>query len=570
MKTAIYIRVSTEDQAREGYSLEVQREYLEGFAKREGLEVYKVYCDDGVSAYSTRRPALQELIEDAKAKQFELVIAYKLDRFSRNLKDLLNLVDELSGYGVAFKSATEPFDTSTSAGRLMFQQLGSFAEFERNRIAERVVPGMIKSAKQGIWQGSRFAPFGYKYNKAQKLLEIIPEEAEIVKLIYRLYIEGLSAHHVMDYLNRHKYRSRGGKMFYNKFICDVLKNPIYTGKIVWNRKQYLKSLNADQTYQYQVNDEAKFIVVKGRHEAIISEEDFAKVRSVIDERKRTWTPRQTGTEYLLHGIMGCAKCGKYYSGLLAISNPRTKFKKRWYRCSGPLHHENKCKNRAVRAQDVEPLIDEVVATLAANSKLKNNRLTNMSGKISTPNPFFGLNSDEAGRKLNENRQKQAKLTDAYLDNLLGEDVFRGMMDKLRAEEDGLQNILAGVELGLIEREHTAGYKNRVKEFLGGYDDNLTEVSCTLKRQMVGLLFQNIKIAPPVGGARPENRISYTLFEPFGTLFSEARSEKLCQKNQTKNRIQSKQSASELSVDPWLVLYRLLKPILLTVFRSELG
>jgi len=82
--------------------------------------------------------------------------------------------------------------------------------------------------------------------------------------------------------------------------------------------------------------------------------------------------------------------------------------------------------------------------------------------------------------------------------------------------------------------------------------------------------KNIKIAPPVGGARPENRISYTLFEPFGTLFSEARSEKLCQKNQTKNRIQSKQSASELSVDPWLVLYRLLKPILLTVFRSELG
>ena len=151
MKIAIYIRVSTEDQAREGYSLEVQREYLEAFAKRDGLEVYKVYCDDGVSAYSTRRPALQELLADARAKQFELVIAYKLDRFSRNLKDLLNLVDELSTYGVAFKSATEPFDTSTSAGRLMFQQLGSFAEFERNRIAERVVPGMMRSAKQGNW-----------------------------------------------------------------------------------------------------------------------------------------------------------------------------------------------------------------------------------------------------------------------------------------------------------------------------------------------------------------------------------------------------------------------------------
>ncbi|MCK4826490.1 recombinase family protein [bacterium] len=164
LKVAIYIRVSTEDQAKEGYSLEVQREYLEFFAEREGYEVFKVYCDDGISAYSTRRPALQELLADAKAKAFDLVLVHKIDRFSRNLKDLLMLVDELSSYGVGFKSAAEPFNTTTSAGKLMFQQLGSFAEFERNRIAERVFPGMVKGVQLGNWQGARFAPFGYKYN----------------------------------------------------------------------------------------------------------------------------------------------------------------------------------------------------------------------------------------------------------------------------------------------------------------------------------------------------------------------------------------------------------------------
>ena len=121
MKASMYIRVSTEDQAREGYSLEVQSEYLESFAKREGYEVFKTYCDDGISAYSTRQTALQELLTDAKAKKFALVLVYKIDRFRRNLKDLLNLVDELSSYGVGFKSATEPFDTTTSAGKLMFQ-----------------------------------------------------------------------------------------------------------------------------------------------------------------------------------------------------------------------------------------------------------------------------------------------------------------------------------------------------------------------------------------------------------------------------------------------------------------
>jgi len=520
LNVAIYIRVSTEDQAREGYSLEVQREYLEDYAKREGYEVCKVYWDDGVSAYSTRRPALQELLSDAKAMRFELVIAYKLDRFSRNLKDLLNLVDELSAYGVAFKSDAEPFGTSTSAGRLMFQQLGSFAEFERSRIAERVVPGMIRPAKQGNWQGSCYAPFGYKYNKPKKLLEIVPEKAKIVQLIYRLYIEGRSSFRVIEYLNKNGYKSRSGKLFYNKFICDVLKNPIYMGKIVWNRKQYLKSAKADRDYKYQVNDAEKFIVVKGRHQPIISEEDFIQVRKIVDERKRSWTPRRTDAQYLLHSIMGCAKCGNYYSGLLAMSNPKTKFKKRWYRCSGPLHHKNKCKNRSVKAEDIEPIIDDVVRALASNPKLKNNRLISMSGKNLDKNQFLSINGDEAGNKLATNHKKQAKLTDAYLENILGEDVFRGKMEKLCAQESQLQNILAGVELAAMEREHSAGYKNRIKEFLEEYDDSLTEVSFDIKRRMAGLLFQNIKTAPLSGGASARKRISFTCFEPFNSLFSE--------------------------------------------------
>lgn len=170
MKVAVYIRVSTENQAKEGYSLEVQRGYLESFANREEYEIYKIYCDNGISAYSTRRPALQDLLKDAKGKKFNLVLVYKIDRFSRNLKDLLNLVDELSSYGVGFKSATEPFVATISAGRLMFQQLGSFAEFERNRIAERIFPGMVKSVQQGNWQGARHSPYGYKYDKEKAYL----------------------------------------------------------------------------------------------------------------------------------------------------------------------------------------------------------------------------------------------------------------------------------------------------------------------------------------------------------------------------------------------------------------
>ena len=220
MKVALYLRVSTEDQVKEGYSLEVQREYLESFAKREGLEIFKVYQDDGISGYSTERPALKELLKDAKGRKFDLVLVYKIDRFSRNLKDLLNLVDELSSSGVGFKSATEPFDTTTSAGKLMFQQLGSFAEFERNRIAERVFPGMVKGVQRGNWQGARYAPYGYTYTKEKKLLEINEAESNVVKLIYTMFLCDKSIRSITEYLTRKGYRNRKGYIFMITF-CTI-------------------------------------------------------------------------------------------------------------------------------------------------------------------------------------------------------------------------------------------------------------------------------------------------------------------------------------------------------------
>lgn len=165
MSLGIYSRVSTEDQAKEGYFFEAQRDYLESFAKRENLETFRIYQDDGISGYTLGRAPLKKLLEGAKEKKFGLVLVYKIDRFSRNLKDLLNLVDELSSHSVGFKSATESFDTTTSAGKLMLQQLGSFTEFERNRIAERVFSGLVKSVQQGNWQGGGYASYGYKCNK---------------------------------------------------------------------------------------------------------------------------------------------------------------------------------------------------------------------------------------------------------------------------------------------------------------------------------------------------------------------------------------------------------------------
>lgn len=545
---SIYIRVSTEDQAREGYSLEVQREHLEEFAKREGYEVYKVYCDEGISAYSTRRPALQNLIKDAKEKKFSLVIAYKIDRFSRNLKDLLMLVDELSSYGVGFKSATEPFDTTTSAGKLMFQQLGSFAEFERNRISERVMPGMLKAVQQGIWMGARFAPFGYTYNKVKKLLEIEKREADIVKLIYSMYLSGKSTHDIVNHLNRYGYKSRSGIKFYNKFICDVLKNRIYTGQLVWNKKHYDKDQKTKKHYKYIRNDPSKHIIAQGKHQPIISLEDFEKVQQIMADKKRTWRPRVKDSQYLLTGLLSCAKCNTLYSGNLAISNHRTNAKKRWYRCSGKLYHGISCKNRSVKAKEIENLVEGIVAQLAGCEQLKESRWTSVTAPNLNSELIFNHDPANLRQLLVSNKQKQGKLTDAYLDNILGEDVYRGKMDALRNEENELKKNLAGIELLALQHERSSGYLDRVKDFLDSYDDSKEQVGFGDKKAMAGLLFQNIKIAPPVGGAHLEKRISFSLFEPFESFFLEARSGKKCRKNLCEIQKQKNRSTFGRSVD----------------------
>jgi len=574
IKAAIYIRVSTEDQAKEGYSLEVQREYLEDFAKREGCEVYKVYCDEGISAYSTRRPALQELLADARAKKFNLVLVHKIDRFSRNLKDLLMLVDELSSGGVAFKSASEPFDTTTSAGKLMFQQLGSFAEFERNRISERVFPGMVKGVLSGNWQGARFVPFGYTYSKAKKLLEIEEREANIVKLIYTMYLFGRGTHDITDYLNKKKFQTRTGKRFYSKFICDVLRNQIYTGKIVWNKKHYDKNQKTKKYYKYIRNDPSKIIVAQGKHKPIIDEQDFAEIQKLLANKTRTWRPRVKNKEYLLTGLLTCAKCNHKYNGVSSISNHRTNKKKRWYRCSGPYASHIRCANRAVKAEDIEPEATKIVARLIQNERLKQSRWTTGTLQNGANFPVFAKNAQtdpfKVKDKLKINQEKQLKLTDAYLENLLGEDVYRDKMDALRRGENEIKKLLAGIELRELERERSEGYINRVKDFLDGYDDSKEKLSIADKKELARLLFKNIKIAPAVGGASLGKRISVSLFGPFNFLFSEAKKNQKCQKNQRIFMIQRKKSTSVPSADPWFLLYKFSKPFLSTVFQIELA
>ncbi|MBL7151724.1 MAG: hypothetical protein ISS89_03945 [Candidatus Omnitrophica bacterium] len=190
----------------------------------------------------------------------------------------------------------------------------------------------------------------------------------------------------------------------------------------------------------------------------------------------------------------------------------------------------------MKAEDIEPEVTKVVAQLVQNERLKQCRWTTGTEIASAPsvprNDEWARNDkDQLKNKLKINQEKQSKLTDAYLENLLSEDVYREKNSSLRIEEESLKKLLAGYEVREIERERSEGYINRVKDFLDGYDDSKEKLNFADKKELAWLLFKNIKIASCLGGRLPQKRISFSLFAPFNFLFSETERKSQCQKNQ---------------------------------------
>ncbi len=163
---AIYIRVSTEDQAKHGISLDAQKEALNNYAKALGYEILEVYKDEGRSGKDIKgRKAMTKMLVDAQARKFQAIFIYKLDRFSRSLRDLIETIEKLKDWGIDFVSLQDKIETTSASGKLMFHIISAFAEFERNVTGERTKFSMDKKARDGNIVTR--APFGYRLENKQ-------------------------------------------------------------------------------------------------------------------------------------------------------------------------------------------------------------------------------------------------------------------------------------------------------------------------------------------------------------------------------------------------------------------
>lgn len=315
----IYIRVSSERQV-QGFSLDAQKRELMNYAETRGLKVHNVYVEPGKSGKDIDgREQFQKMLYDVTRPDSKVryILVFKLSRFGRNARDILNTLNIIQQYGVDLISKEDGLDSSSQAGKLLIPFLGVMAEMERDNISTQTMSGRIEKAKQGGWGGG-FAPFGYDNINGQL---VVNEDAYIVKMIYDKYInENIGMKTIADYLNRNGIKKRKAKNRQNYRFEDwtdhaikyILDNEVYTGYVCFGRRRTVQCINQETgKLEYKLLKQKEYIVSDEQsHEALVSKEMWDKAQQLRKNRgvKGNKNIGQT-PKHLLSGILKCPDCG---------------------------------------------------------------------------------------------------------------------------------------------------------------------------------------------------------------------------------------------------------------------
>lgn len=311
-RAAIYARVSTGKQAAGELSLPDQIGQCATFAAAKGYEVAAKFVDAGVSATTDKRPEFQRMINLACAahKPFDAVLVHSQSRFARNTKDLLTYKERLEDNGVALISITQDLGVGETAD-VLHTMIGALDEYQSKETAKHVARSMIENARQGYWNGSR-APFGYRTYAAEtrgarikKRIELDPQEAETVRLVFRYYVFGdgqsgpLGVKQVASRLNREGARTRDGRLFRIQLVDRVLRNAAYVGEHHFNR--------SDSRLK-KARPKAEWIAFPMPR--IVEDALFYAAQEKLDRHHPLKTPpRLVRSEVLLTAVARCGACG---------------------------------------------------------------------------------------------------------------------------------------------------------------------------------------------------------------------------------------------------------------------
>lgn len=503
----IYTRVSTAIQV-DGYSLDAQRDKLIKYAEYQELDIAHEYSDQGKSGKSVEgRPEFMQMLEDIKSEkdQVSYVLVFKLSRFGRNAADVLSSLQLMQDYGVNLVCVEDGIDSSKDAGKLMISVLSAVAEIERENIQIQTMEGRKQKAREGKWNGG-LPPYGYKL--VNGLLMIEEEEAEIIRIIFDKYLNtSMGSIAITEYLNSHGYKKKLRQnntldYFTENFISKVLDNAVYCGRITYGKRTMEKVTGTRNEYRQVRKDD--YIDVKGIHEGIITEEEWAQVQ-IKRKSMAAYQPKSHSLEHehILSGLLKCPKCGGPMYG-----NVNRKKKKDgssykdyfFYRCQRrKVIDGKKCDYKRQWSEElIDDAVSELICSLVTKPKFEEHLRKKVGDKIDTKELESEIEYLKKQIQSKKNAKERLGMEIDRLDETdrlyeLKYEDMQGRLYKLYEDIDEMEEKVQVLQRRIdnIMRQKISG--DQVYEFLLAFDRLYKELSEVDKKKFMNTFVERIEI-----------------------------------------------------------------------------
>jgi len=508
-RAAVYLRVSTDEQARAGFGLQYQEEKLRAFivSQEYSLDERHVYKDEGYSGTfsSEQRPALKKLLEDGSKKEFDVVLVYRLDRLFRKTVLLIQTVDKLNTFGVGFRSITEAFDTTNITGKFLMTLLGAMAEMERDTIRERTVNGRTSAAKSGKWVVG-LPPYGYRVNKETKKLYIVKGEVEVIRKFFEWIVyERMSLKKVATRINsmsidspKHTFinRRKTFNHWYERTIGRILTNEIYTGTAYFRKYKRpfnnLTSLTTDELKRPK--DDWIAITVP----PIISVELFEKAKEQL-LRNREDSARNTKRLYLYSKVLYCGDCrhkmfsGYQKAGKNSTNKEGTRYYRGVYRKPDAVGTTKRCLSCDQYAESrLEPIWNCLKEILHNPKNLK------------TPLEKYKFNGEtkaeiikrilECEQRIASVEVKERKLVSLFLDKeQMDQKQYDDLASQFRKEKEGLKTDVLRLNQSIIKKEDERDREKVMQGLYAEIKSRLSNITYEEKRKIIHLFIDRINL-----------------------------------------------------------------------------
>ncbi|GGB61289.1 integrase [Lentibacillus populi] len=451
MRVAIYVRVSTEEQSQEGYSIAAQKERCSRFVEsQEDWEITKIYADPGYSAKNLNRPAIKQLLEDIELHAFDVVVVYRLDRLVRSVLDLHQLLKLFEKNNVKFKSVTEVFDTTTAMGKFFITMVGAMAEWERNNLGERVSFGMEQMTREGKWKGGK-AGYGHDYIDGRMVIN--EREADILRTMYDWYLSGMSDRKIAIRLNDMGILTKSGREWNEPKVRYALINQKNIGNL-----EYGKRVNKDKNFT--VND---------IYPPIVDIHTFERANTLRKARVK-YHGRQVTSNYIFSGTLVCARCGNKMKGIKAKDRKR-------YRCRGALY--KKC--------DM-PTLSESIIEHNFLKKLKQIDFERYELKEQDLNSDDNKKIKRLHQELDKIKQRRKKWQYAWANGMMPDGDFQ---DRLKEEQEQEQSIHD--QLRKLDYKAPAVINQDIIKMISDAANNWNKLDDMEKKQLIQITIDKIVV-----------------------------------------------------------------------------